>query len=79
MKKMTLRAVRQIEFAIGIAVILLMLLWLVLESKILGIVILALMIGWIVLVSIFRKCPRCGKFLRNYGRFCPKCGKTLDW
>lgn len=79
MKKLKLRTVREIEFAIGITVILLLLLWLVLESWFLGCLILALLVGWIVFIFMFRKCPDCGKFLRNYGRFCPRCGKQFDW
>lgn len=79
MKKMELRTVRKVEFAIGIAAVLVLLLWVVLESWLLGFLLLALMIGWIFFIFVFRKCPQCGKFLRNYGRFCPRCGKQFDW
>lgn len=79
MKKMELKTVRKVEFAMGIAAILLLLLWLLMESWILGCLLLAGMIGWIVFICVFRRCPCCGKFLRNYGRFCSRCGKQFDW
>ena len=36
------------------------------------------MIGIVVIGSIFQRCPHCGSFLQDRGKFCPHCGKELD-
>jgi len=75
---MKLRTVARISMICVVMIATFGFLYFVTKQVIFCFIALGVCIASAILLTIFNRCPYCGRFLRGW-RYCPHCGSKLEW